>query len=91
MISESQLSIPDHGLRMSVLFNDVEVHKVGDLEGRNPARLYQRLINSKAKPIDYAFFNLFDAWFTRRTTKTMSHGCCSGRRIRKQRRPNKSL
>ena len=52
MNAESLQSIPGVGPRMSVLFNDVGVHKVSDLKGRNPVRLYQELIKTKGKHID---------------------------------------
>ena len=47
MISESQLSILGVGLLISVLFNGVGVHNAGDLNGSNPAPLYQRLKKAK--------------------------------------------
>jgi nucleotidyltransferase/DNA polymerase involved in DNA repair len=50
--SESLKSIPGIGPRISLLLNDVGIHRVDDLKGRNPEHLYQRLITTKGKHVD---------------------------------------
>nr|BAJ07010.1 putative uncharacterized protein [uncultured bacterium] len=59
MNSESLQSIPGVGPRITVLFNDIGVQKVSDLKGRNPERLFQRLIKTKGKNIDRCVLYVF--------------------------------
>jgi hypothetical protein len=49
---ESLTSIPGVGPRISLLLNDIGIHRVSDLKGRNAENLYQQLIATKGKHID---------------------------------------
>jgi nucleotidyltransferase/DNA polymerase involved in DNA repair len=50
--SESLTSIPGVGPRISLLLNDIGIHRVSDLKGRNPENLYKQVITTRGKPID---------------------------------------
>jgi hypothetical protein len=52
MKPESLTSIPGVGPRISLLLNDIGIHRVSDLKGKNPEHLYQRLIKTKGQHVD---------------------------------------
>lgn len=52
MKSESLISIPGVGPKISLLLNDIGIHGVRDLKGKNPEQLYHRLIKTKGKHVD---------------------------------------
>jgi nucleotidyltransferase/DNA polymerase involved in DNA repair len=50
--SENLRTIPGIGPKISKLFNDIGISKVGDLKNKDPERLYRKLEKTKGIHID---------------------------------------
>ena len=51
-ISKELEQIPGVGERIAQDMRNIGIHSVGQLKGRDPEKLYQRLCNFKAGPVD---------------------------------------